>query len=317
MQKYEVKKTVRFELEAKLNTQKPIIWDNKNYEKNLKIFIEIYKNSLEILQKILFKDNKLNKYIKIKFSFLKTYCKYEFYKFDITGLKSKSNNKIYLSNNKLLFLFNLLKEKINNNLDIIESLEESTNLPEEDKNRKSEINFYFSKLIIRDNFEFIKQLSKNLSSEKPYFAKQIDEINKKFELIKNSNLIENLSLTLKSTWTFWVEILRASLNFYTVNKKTKDYDDKIKNKKYEFNKLIWDFKDKKNKDIFDNNIVSTTWFNDFLQEFDDSYFGEIKDYNWINKKEKKYKYLSIKDAYELMKQYKAEQKQAFIQFLAK
>ena len=315
MQKYEVKKTVRFELLPKENTSKPEI-NNQDYEKNLNEFIKSYEEALHKLQKILFKDDTLNENLKIKLSFLANYTKYEFYKYDIVLLKKWTNNKVSLSSEKLKYLYNLLKSKIEENLNLLKKLKELLGLPLENQSRKSELNFYFSKLTTRDNFEFFHQLAKNLSSEKPHFANEIEKIISKFENIENNNLMEKLSLVLKSTWTFWVEILRASLNYYTVNKKPKDYDKKILEKKEEFNKLIGNFKNKNGKNIFDNNIAQNSWFNSFLEDFDDSYFWGIKDYQWNTKKEKKYYYLSIQNAYDLMKQYKAEQKQAFIQFLA-
>ena len=44
MQKYELKKTIRFELLPKENVKYPEI-DNQNTDKNLKLFLNLYENA--------------------------------------------------------------------------------------------------------------------------------------------------------------------------------------------------------------------------------------------------------------------------------
>lgn len=317
---YEVRKTVRFELIPQF------IWTDKNQpkssdlKKDLKDFIEIYENLLSNFNQIVFNFNKetLNKNLKIKFSFLKTYTKREYYELKIESLK-KWNNQILIWNNKKLdYLLEIFKSFEKNNILYLEQIKSLWLRNEENKSRNADLAYYFHQISVKTNFEFIKELFNeniwvenniNISNK----IKETKDITKEIE-----NLILSIEKTLLPTSSMWQVIEKASFNYYTVNKKPKDYEIEIKEKENDVNKWLFEFtyfdkKEKKKKEIFDSKLLDN-WFIKFLDTIDDEKFSFRKFWD-IAKKEKKYLSLKIEQAYNLMKEYKAQQKSNFLEYL--
>lgn len=337
MQKlYEVRKTVRFELVPQFkNPTKPKTSDN--LDTDLKIFIEIYDKFLLNFENIVFKKynkNELNPKLKIKYSWLKTYTKQEFYEIKDKIIKynrkwMKVNNQVELNNKEIQFLFEKFQNWLENNKWLLLNIKDLWERSQENKSRKSDLAYYFHQILKRSNFEFIKELFNNNIQD----TKWDDLINKTKDLtIKTTALLEWIEKTLLPSQSMWQVIEKASFNYYTVNKTPKNYEENITALKNDFHKWLFEFKDFKTNLIkFDiSKIINIKSLIDVL---DDEYFIPIlhKDNQWnIRNKEikkeidylnlekgKNLDFLKIENAYKLMKEYKSEQKSAFLQFLSK
>lgn len=322
---YEVRKTVRFGL-------LPIVWKFTKVEKSqdiksdLDTFLTNYRKILLNFSEIVFNTNKnwINKKLKLKFSFLKTFTKKEYYENEVEKLKFNKTwkkltiNQIEVWNtNKLDYLFELFKNFEERNNFYLENIERVWLTNEENKSRKSDLAYYFHQLTRKTNFDFIKNLFDNNINTEWNLSSQI-ELTKKL-LFETEKLILKIEKTLLPSQSMWQVIEKASFNYYTVNKKTKDYDEEILKKKNFFDLWLYSFtyfdkKENKKREIFNEKNIDY-WFHHYLRDLSEKEFTKRQFWN-IEKLEKKYMYLKIENAYKSMKLYKAEQKMAFMEFLS-
>lgn len=308
---YEVRRTVRFELVPQFkNPPKPEKLKNVNNEVN--VFIDSYEKIISNFGKIVFKSyniDELNTKLKLKFSWLKTYTKQEYYENNVEKYK-KNINQVEITKPELKYLFERFQNWIETNKGLLDRIKELSGKSDENKSRKSDLAYYFHQITKRSNIEFIKELFNNNIQD----TKWDDLINKTKDLtIKITTLLEWIEKTLLPSQSMWQVIEKASFNYYTVNKKPKNYEENIKNLKNDFNKTLFDFKDyKTNWFKFDN---KEKWFQLLIESLEDNNFWLTKYWN-IEKFEKNFLSLKIENAYNLMKLYKSEQKSAFLEFLS-
>ncbi|MBS8121966.1 hypothetical protein [Candidatus Vampirococcus lugosii] len=296
---YEVNKTVRFELKPYFDEELIKPKYEGNLDENLKKFVEIYEKILSIFPEIVFNFNKekLNKKLKIKFSFLKNYTKREFYDKNIIFLK-KGNNQIEIGESKKLdYLLDRFKSFENDNNFFLGKIKNLGFRNQEDKARNSDLNYFFYQISKITNFNFLKELFNNINIEEAEISKKINDIKEKIK--KTEKLIINIEKHLLPKNSGQV-IEKASFNYFTVNKKPKNYDKNILEKEKENNKKLNEFtyfnkKERKIKNIFNIYNIKNSGFCKYIT-------SDIGD-------------LEIKRAYELMKEYKTEQKSNFLKYL--
>jgi len=283
---YEVRKTVRFELEPQLKFN----YENKDIVNNnfdLNNFIDKYSSFLKLFNEIVFNFNweKLNWKLKIKYSFLKSYTKNQYYDNKIIKPLKLVNQVEIWSSKKFEYLFQTFSELYKNNFDILNNIKELSQRSLENQSRKSDLAVYFSELSKRTNFVFLYELFNNsLNIENDEVSVKIDKANILTKEI--DELIKKIKKSLLPTEV----IEKLSFNYYTVNKRKKDYDKEIENKINDFSIQLKDF----------NPILSIThsWFK--------NYISDIAEKSTL---------LTIVDWYNLMKKYKAEQKSNFLKYL--
>lgn len=284
---YELRKTIRFLL-------KPVDFIPENSDidvfDTLKSFCEIYKNVINSTEGLIFYKEKseyigLSKDIKIKHAWLKVYTKSEYFvaKDQIVKFSNgrKQSNKVTVNEASVTFLKEYFQRWIVENHECIEALNEYLSAPEHNQRRRAEGAFWLEKINKRSNFEFIFELF-NGNIEHKVNNKDISNIFDNLERCKK--YLSVLASIFKPCQSLGVEIARASLNYYTVNKKPKNYPSEIHQKRqglhmqYNFND---DEKGLLNKvSFFDLNLP----------------LGELK---------------------EKMKQFKAQQKSAFYEFVSR
>ncbi len=179
-------------------------------------------------------------------------------------------------------------ENIYNNLNNYQSAKK------EKQNRYREIWFYLQKLswknisILKDLFEFLVKTNKTHIDDK---IEEIKKIIPEFE----KDLVE----LLKEFWpNNWVEIAKWSFNYYILNKSWKEYFNKeisnLKNKqKYNLPKDIFTLKERDKQDVYLN----------------ETFFQNI----WLSKNE--LENMTLENAYNFLKDFKAKRKSAFNQFV--
>lgn len=315
---YEVTKTVRFELKPSEEEKfekgdiKNLVTQFKNIQENF-LDIFIYNFSLDELSKEQIKDEIVSKYVnlefkkdrKIKYQWLRTYTKNEFYE------KTSSTSKNYPLSS-LEYVSDEFLRWINEWKYLTEKLTEFTDTEEDNKERRSEIAFILRSFLKRQNFRFIKNFFDSVMDLPKNKAKEDDEkikvMRKEFrEIEKNLKDCEKKYLSAQSGG---VRLYKASLNYYTLNKTPKEYED-LKTRKEDIiynplskeifqggvNKISLFYRDEKNK-----KISLCVLDNDFLQEIN-------ADADIINSN-------SLDNLYFELKNWKAKQKSDFNEAVA-
>ncbi len=235
---YEQRKTIRFSLEPKeIGRVYEPIKSSKNLGEQLQDFITQYQSIITNLEKQIFfnKDGKksLKKKICIKHAWLRTYTKTEFYnvKYKIIIVDNdgrKRDNKSLISDTDLSFLKEYFENWIIENQECVNSLQSFLEQPEESQKRISEFAYWIQRISKRSNFEALFELFNENINHKDS-NEEIDRIKKVLNECKL--LLKTLEKELLPSQSLGLEIERASLNYYTVNKKPKDYDEEINKKK--------------------------------------------------------------------------------------
>ena len=199
----------------------------KTSEKNQK---EKGKNNFKNLDVSKKKDYfNFNKSISVKLAWLRIYHKDIFCLLikkpqnEISNSYTKKDNK-----QKRWSLHKDLKNihsDFNNNFEILnevfKQIETASKTPEEEQNRYSDISHAIKQLKVK--FPYFINFLKESHTSKPDFDKQIDETIKKYECLP-MEIAEQRYLSNKDSG---MEIAKASFNYYTVNKKPKEYEEKI------------------------------------------------------------------------------------------
>lgn len=279
MEKYKITKTIRFKLLPDkiqdMNHQIEILKNSTTEESKKNNLLTLILRGQE-LPKLLeeyirYKDNhKLKSNITIHYRWLRSYTKALFYnwKKDDTEKKIKISDVDYLSH--------IFEDFLNEWANTIERINTDCNRPEESKTRDAEIALSIKKLCTRQMFPFMKDFIGNSNN------KDAEETKSKLTILLNEfevalNIAERAYLPSQSSG---IVVAKASFNYYTVNKKQKDFDtesneiEKELNSKYDAKK----------------------------------YNQRLKELNLVGLKE-----LSITEFYSKIKNYKSHQKSQFLE----
>jgi len=304
---YELSKTLRFELKPQNEKSKNIsnlLEKTGDIDNLLKQFKEVQENFLDIF--IYKTEQEESKYLKlefkknreIKYGWLRTYTKIEFYNWKKIKNKGDKDKKYYLTN--IDYLPKEFLRWANEWQELIKQLENFTNKKEHEQERKSDIAFVLRRFLKRQNFEFIKEF---IFSVTDLQDKNGIESDKKIQIF--NNLLEETQKNLKTcekkylpAQSSGVILHKASLNYYTLNKTPKDYGE------------LKDSKKKELKDDLSNFIFNRTKFNrktrqkEILFECNSDWLVAIglgiDIYKW-----------KIDEAYVKLKKWKADQKSEF------
>lgn len=289
---YELRKTIRFILKPEkidLRSYKPMV-NSGDLRAQIEKFINKYNLVIQSFENLIYftlknsEGKKLNKKIFIKHSWLRNYTKTDY--FDAEGRiiqydkdNKKRSNKITINDVKVRFLNGYFQDWIKENQECIDNLKNCLNQPENNQKRTSEFAYWVTKITKRSNFEFIFELF-NDNIEHKNSNDNINDIKKLLDECKL--LLIFLEKELLPHQSLGIGIERASFNYYTVNKKPKNYPRDIKDKEKE-SQQDYLFSEK------EQNLFSQAGFMDVG--------------------------LPISDLKEAMKKFKAEQKSKFYEFV--
>lgn len=225
MEKYKITKTIRFKLvpdkiqeiyEHVENLQNSTIDEKKN---NLLKLIQRGQEFPKLLNEyIRYADNhKFKSSITVHFRWLRLFTKDLFYNWK----KDDTEKKIKISD--VEYLPRVFDDFVDDWKTTIERLNADCNRPEESKTRDSEIAISIQKLGTKQMFPFIKEFADNSND------KNTEEIKGKLGV-----LLEEIGIALKiaeqnylPAQSSGIVIAKASFNYYTINKKQKDFDEEI------------------------------------------------------------------------------------------
>lgn len=181
---------------------------------------------------------RLKKTVSIKFSWMRNYTKNEFYNAQATQTTKEKSNKVSIADKNYAFLNEYFDNWIEENLSITEELRKCIEQPLQNQERKSEIADLIRNINRRSNFEFMKELcngnivDKNEDSEIANMQKMLTDT----EVILRE--LEKICLPSQSLGLVYET---ASLNYYTVNKSSKDYENTLDKKKKSMKKSTESF----------------------------------------------------------------------------
>ena len=299
MERYEVKKTIRFGLiptikkseNLKASLEKQI--NLENFIKNLENYLNKFKNTFFYeKEKCIFKNK-----IEIKYKWLQEFTRNNFYEFLNKNNKSK---KYKLSD--INYLAVIFKDRFQELENIINHLKIIEKLPKENQEKRSKIAYFIRQLAKKDNFDFITSFIKYISnSNNPYLDKDLKNLQQLADSLKNDLLsLINSYLPAQSAW---LEVAKASFNYYTIDKYSNiNFENKLDEKKVEQRQKI--------KEMRDNYRLFNKKFSWKSIKLDEEFFNKI----WI--KENLYE-KTLEEAYDFIKNFKANAKSHLISDLGK
>jgi len=225
MEKYKITKTIRFKLLPDkiqdISRQVAVLQNSTNAEKknNLLRLVQRGQELPKLLNEyIRYSDNhKLKSNVTVHFRWLRLFTKDLFYnwKKDNTEKKIKISDVVYLSHVFEAFL----KEWEST----IERVNADCNKPEESKTRDAEIALSIRKLGIKHQLPFIKGFVDNSNDKNSEDTKsKLTALLSEFEAVLK--ICEQNYLPSQSSG---IAIAKASFNYYTINKKQKDFEAEI------------------------------------------------------------------------------------------
>ena len=286
MENYKTTKTIRFKLEADekniLNIKNDVEFiETKNREFDLVAFVSKLNNYLYDLEDYLyFEKEDGNAFFKekmvIKRDWLRQYAKQEFAEF----LEKKTNKETTKRREQITIadiaeLSLKIEKSFDDVLDVYEELVKCSTAELNERAKRAKIGLLLKRLYAKNSIPFLSALVENTSDKN-----ETDDLSTR---LKQTSLNIN-SLLLLAIQAYLPEqsnglpIAKASFNFYTINKKPVDYDDKIK--KLEKN-LIIDVENgiKSIKTYLDINRLYDNRLNDFFKFIYDDIAEEL-----LNKK---------------------------------
>jgi hypothetical protein len=215
MEKYQITKTIRFKLEPK----------NENaVELKLNLQLNDTSESAEtVLSNLILCAEKLNtgfiEYIKnkkifIHYRWLTNFTKNNFFQLELKDKLKKY--QIY----KIDYLSDVLDDFVKQFCNVINDLKNDISKDSHKKTRKADTALLIKKLTTKQFFPFIKQFviesnDKNSDELKNILADDIEQFEKLLDLCKKKFL---------SAQSSGICLAKASFNYYTLNKKEKDFD---------------------------------------------------------------------------------------------
>lgn len=253
---------------------------NKNLQKEDKTHLKKDSKSNKISNKIV---NKVWNKIDIKYQWLRTYTSNDF----VSWSGRKDNEKKYAVG-AIPYLKKIMQEQIQEWKEIIENLKDDLNASQESLKRRSQTTLLINQFSKKQVFPFFEEFV--------YFSNPKEDEGLKEKLIAQLKEIKTSLTELQKIYlpsqSSGLVIAKASFNYYTINKKQKNYDKDIKDYIKQIN------------DPFKQGHIDFQQYKEIKKWMSDN-----KDKGINDKKESKE--LSLDESYKLIKRYKSNSKTLF------
>jgi hypothetical protein len=221
MEKYKITKTIRFKLLPDkiqdISRQVAVLQNSTNAEKknNLLRLIQRGQELPKLLNEYIRYSNnhKLKSEVTVHFRWLRLFTKDLFYNWK----KDDAEKKIKISD--VDYLSRVFEDFFNEWETVIERINTDCNRPEESKTRDAEIAFSIKKIATKQMFPFIKSFVYNSN------YKNSEETKSKLTALLNEfeTVLKICEQNYLPSQSAGIVIAKASFNYYTINKKQKDY----------------------------------------------------------------------------------------------
>ena len=308
---YEITKTIRFELKPQNDLAKNL----KNIlEENKEIDIINFLDQLKDIQKFFLdifilnskEDNSeyLNlKFVKnreIKYSWLRSYLKSDFYDWREKAGKNEKEYKL----SEVNFLEREFLRWLNEWQELIDKLEYFIHRNEHEQKRRSEIAFIIRHFLKRQNFEFIREFVKSIKDLQGADGIESDEkLQSLHDLLKNAqNNLKACEQEYLPSQSSGIILHKASLNYYILNKTPKEYRDLREEKEREL-ETVYELENSELEKLIECKFKNVEKFTNSKGKKENK-FGED-----FSKRE--IKNMSLNDLYKNIKNWKALEKSKF------
>lgn len=208
---------------------------------NLKWFKEAFANfDFDEAEEKVFdlKNKEFSKMPRLKHKFFKENFKEDWYAIKDRLIK-KNKTKNYEILDSLPFFQKVLKDFFEKSEQLYKELDEIISSPDNASKRKSDLRFVLQKISWNEVFKKIIKLFSLWFVDHKNDVEIVWKISE--ELWEFSEKIQNAIELLKVNDSFWFPVEYLSLNYYTINKTPKEYDDEIKDKQDNLEKSYdWD-----------------------------------------------------------------------------
>ena len=283
IQPYQYTTSIGFRLDGDIDKLLPKKIGNEAEElyKLQTTFLEQYQQLLDIFSDAVFFEGKdgvlrVSKFLQVKYPFLRQHAKEYYYAQKIT----KRSPKLYTSD-QYPFLHDVFLRWHKRNVELYEKLQTLIQLAEHAQQRRADILLFIKKWYSADNAFFVRDFVQYANHKKE--SKALNQLQQNIENI--FALTGQLLTAMAPNQEQGAEIARASFNYYTVNKTSRDFE---KEKKTVENKktrpFVLSYEEKK--------LLKRVGFT-----------GDINS--------------GIADLYDVLKDFKAQQKSAFMQGFTK
>ncbi len=271
--------------------------DSQQFVKDFKTFI-FYKNEKTGQQGLVSK-------IDINKSWLKLFCGQNFY--EKTRHSGKGKGSGY-SLKDVSFLQEKLNEWIKDWSKAVKTLSDLNDKPDESQNRRSDMALQIQMLKSHRMLNFMSQFLESINHKEE--QQSLNQLKDRFSKIEEA--VKALEQEFLPSQGAGVLVARASMNYYTVSKKPKEYkkyqedlENQLEGKTYAIKKeqdgYAW--YDKGKKFFTFKSKQEKEWLRRSLSGINGSLKDETK--------------LTIQETYEMMKEFKAEQKAVFYEIIRK
>ncbi|MBK6607653.1 MAG: hypothetical protein IPG24_19760 [Leptospiraceae bacterium] len=224
MEKYQITKSISFRLNKVkapiLEEQVEKIGDVKEAEASLLRLFSVGQDLAGLLKQYIYKDNqKLKSSVTVHFRWLRDYTKDKFYNWKTESRRDFSREKRFKLS-EVDYLKEVFEHFISDWDAIIQNLGSEISRKQEALSRKAEIGKIIKRIGTRNVFLFFENLIIESKDKNEIHLEA--QLNEKIKVFKE-NLIkaEQWALPAQSAG---IELAKASFNYYTINKKPKDFE---------------------------------------------------------------------------------------------
>src|SRR5680860_633508 len=295
---YEVTRSIRFRLEDNENILKPVFSENEANEQDIfKDFQIQYSLLLDAFRDSVFFENKegeqkVKSKLEVKYPWLRKFANKEYYNPEF----KKETKKYTIA--EAHFLYDVFMQWLDKNEELESQIKNIISRPEENQVKRADLATLIKVFFGVDYFFFAQEFVEYANDKNS--NQYLDELKDSTEKIKV--LAENALSVLVPDQNNGMEIARASFNFYTVNKISKNFDSDFNQEKEKLNKHY--------AGIIDTNLLKKIGLNNYLQVAKDKKGSLIYNTSDLSK-------FSIENFYKALKEFKAQQKSAFMELIAR
>jgi hypothetical protein len=222
--KYEFTRTIRFNLAGNDTSGLHPAKTNESTEVTLQKFTAAYAQMLEEFEHAILytknDENVIKSKLQIKKTWLRQHARQEYY-----NLSESVRNNSKLTPNDALFLQNTMQQWLKNNKELVELISGTLGQPRYNQSRLSEIASYLRQLKSREGFYFVRDLTLPGVTNDKVTNQSLQNLRQKTD--ETENLLDAAQSAVAPNLENGIEIVRATFNYYTLNKISKNFDQEI------------------------------------------------------------------------------------------
>ncbi|HIP33570.1 MAG TPA: hypothetical protein EYG89_02290, partial [Bacteroidia bacterium] len=280
---YEFTRSIRFSLKGDIDIFK--VDDISNTKKVYENFLDQYVQLIKDFESVVFYDIENQKSrikLEVNYKWLRNYARDDYNKLSDKSVKNYTIREVE-------FLKDVFSQWISDNKILLDNFEDIVSREEQEQAKKSDLALCIRQFLSHDYFSFINEFVQYAKDKET--SKNLNKLQITLKLVES--LAEQIQKNVVMSQSSGLEVARASFNYYTINKISKNFDNDLLEEK---RKLEDSFKGSLNVQL-----LKVVGFKDFIEQEQAG-----------NKIEK----LLLIELYDSMKEFKSQQKRKFLEALS-